>query len=394
MREALTAADVATLNGDGNFRVDRGLYLAVRRNGAARSWLLRYRYRGKPRWMGLGPTRLVSLTEARRKAIAAQTLLYKGVDPLSEGRVVEKKADDTPTFKECALSYIKAHESGWSNPKHRWQWEANFDRYAYKVIGALRVNEVTTDHTVEILEPIWADKTETAKRLRGRIEKILDWAKSKGYRHGDNPAAWRGTLSHRLPAPRRVQRVVHHVAVSYAKAPALYSALAANENLSARLLRFIMMTASRYGEAAHATWAEFDLEEALWVVPADRMKMRKEHRVPLAGAVVEMLKALKPKKAKPTDHVFIVPGNAKPLSDTAVRVMLRRYAPKDADTHGLRSTFRDWVAEQTDYPGEVAEAALAHIVSSEVERAYKRTSFVDKRRAMMGDWAAFLIGSK
>lgn len=397
MHRTLSAADIAELTRDGNHRVDRGLYLAIRKNGASRSWLFRYSRNGKAHWMGLGPARLVNLTEARRKAVAAEKLLLDGQDPLGAraiARASEKREAQVPTFAECAQTYIEVHEAGWANAKHRYQWKATLEQYAYPMIGKLPVNRIDTDHVFEILQPIWFEKIETAKRLRGRIEKVLDWARSKKYRDGDNPALWNGTLSHRLPAPRRVQKVIHHVAVPYADAPDFYAALGGNENISARLLRFIMLTAARFGEAAGATWMEFDLDAAVWTVPAGRMKMREEHRVPLSVPALEILKALRSEKTKPSDLAFIGQTKGKPVSDTAVRKMLRRVGPDKADTHGLRSTFRDWAAEQTDYPGEIAEAALAHTTGSAVELAYKRTAFLDKRRALMADWADYLTGVK
>jgi len=232
MTKSLTAIEIAALTGDGSFRVDHGLYLRIQNNGSARSWLFRYKRGGKSRWMGLGSARLLTQTEAKRKAVSAEKLLLDGTDPLTAKRETNGPGD-VPSFKECAEAYLKAHEPGWANPKHRYQWRATLEQLAYPEIGKLPVDQIDSDDIVNILEPIWLDRIETAKRLRGRIEKVLDWAKSKKYRTGENPAIWKGNLSHRLAAPRRIQKVAHHIAVPYVAAPGLYAAVADNKNTSA-----------------------------------------------------------------------------------------------------------------------------------------------------------------
>lgn len=393
MHRALTAAEVSELATDGNHRVDRGLYLAIRKDGKSRSWLFRYSRNGKAHWLGLGPARLFSLTDAKRKAVTAEKMLHDGVDPLgarAARREAEKSRAATPTFAACAEAFIAAHEDGWSNAKHAYQVRQSLETYAYPVIGQRPVDAIDANHLVEVLEPIWATKTETATRVRSRIESVLDWAASAGHRSGENPARWKGQLSHRLPPPRRVAKVKNHVAIPYADAPALFAA--ATETTTGQLLRFIMLTAVRFNEAARATWSEFNLDAAVWTIPGERMKTRQPHRVPLTDAALEILAVLKGDKPKPGSLVFKGQAKGKPISDTAVRKALRKIGPADADTHGLRSTFRDWAAEQTDYAGEIAEAALAHVTGSAVELAYKRTTFFDKRRALMTDWADFLAG--
>lgn len=395
MRRALTAAEVAEITKDGNHRIDRGLYLAIRKGGKSRSWLFRYSRNGRAHWLGLGPARLFGLTEAKRKAVAAEKLLHDGIDPLgarAARREAEKARAAMPTFAACAEAFIAAHQDGWSNAKHAYQVRQSLESYAYPIIGQRPVDAIDANHLVEVLEPIWATKTETATRVRSRIESVLDWAASAGHRSGENPARWKGQLSHRLPPPRRVAKVKNHVAIPYADAPALFAA--ATETTTGQLLRFIMLTAVRFNEAAKATWSEFNLDAAVWTIPGERMKMREPHRVPLTDAALEILAALKSDKPKPkpNDLVFAGQTPGKTISDTAVRKALRKIGPADADTHGLRSTFRDWSAEQTDYAGEIAEAALAHVTGNAVELAYKRTTFFDKRRALMTDWAGFLAG--
>jgi integrase len=387
----LTAGEVAALKKDGVHRVDVGLYLQIRNDGAKRSWLLRYRFGGRMRWMGLGPARLVTLTDAKRRAKAAQLLLLDGIDPMA-ARNAEREKVGVKTFAECATECIASMKSGWSNDKHAYQWTQSIETYANPVLGKLKVDQVTTNDVVKVLEPIWAEKSETADKLRNRIERVLDWAKASGMRSGDNPAAWRGALEYRLPPLSKVQIIVNHVAIPYADAPAVYAKLCEAETTSALALRLVMLTASRVGELLGATWQEFDLDAEIpvWTVPGSRMKMRRPHRVPLSPPAVELLRQIRRPNAKPTDLVISGKVRGKKLSDAAVRKALRKVSTPDADTHGLRSTFRDWTAEQTDHPVDVAKAAIAHTLGDKSETAYLRTDLFERRAELMSDWADFL----
>lgn len=394
MPAPLSAANVTAITAEGTHRVDRGLYLQIRSDGT-RSWLLRYRFRGRMRWMGLGPVRLVNLSEARRKALSAQKLLLDGHDP-----IVVRDAERRPssmTFGECAAEYIRTHEAGWKNAKHRYQWKATIRDYANPIIGDRPVDQVDAHYVLKVLKPIWTEKPETASRLRNRIEKVLDWAKVAGLRSGDNPARWRGHLEHSLPPLSRVQTIKHHEAIPHAAAPRLFAELTLRSTTSAKALTLILLTAARTGEVTGAVWEEFDLDAdvPIWVVPAARMKGRRPergpHRVPLSPPAVTLLRSLPGKR---TGTVFTGQSGAKPVSDAALRKLLRKLTGGNATVHGLRSTFRDWVAECTDYKPEVAEAALAHALGDDVETAYWRTDQFDQRVSLMADWAAFLAGGK
>lgn len=372
MARDLTIAEINAVTKEGLTRVSHGLYIQIR--GGSRTWLLRYRFRGRQQLLSIGPVRLINLTEAKRRAHAAQQMLHDGIDP-KQVRDAEQRASSM-TFAECATACIEALAPQWSNAQHKYQWEQTISQYANPTIGHLPVDQVDANHLVRILEPIWTTKTETATRLRERIERVLDWATSAGYRSGDNPARWKTSLSHRLPKPSAVQKIVHHVAVPVAEAPAVYTKLKAKELVSAKLARFIMLTVLRFGEAAKATWAEFDLDAEVPVmsVPAERMKMRRLHRVPLSDEAVVLLRSLRRKNAKPDDLVFEGQARGKWVSDTSVRKALRSAGPKDCewDTHGLRSTFRDWAAEH-NHDADAAEAALAHKLGDDVTTAYLRS---------------------
>jgi integrase len=392
MPRDLTIAEINAITKEGLTRVSHGLYLQVR--GASRIWLMRYRFRGRQQLMGIGPVRLINLTEAKRRVHTAHQILHDGKDP-KVLRDTEERASSM-SFAECATACIAALAPQWSNAQHSYQWQQTIDQYANPVIGHLPVNEVDANHLVKILEPHWSTKTETMTRLRERIERVLDWATSAGYRSGDNPARWKTSLSHRLPKPSAVQKIVHHVAVPVAEAPAVYTKLKAKELVSAKLARFIMLTALRFGEAGKATWAEIDLdaEVPMISVPAERTKMRRLHRVPLSDVAVELLRSLRPENPKPDGLVFEGQSRGKWVSDTSVRKQLRSVGPKDCDwdTHGLRSCFRDWCAEQ-GYDRDVAEAALAHKAGDDVTVAYLRSDLFIRRVGLMADWAGFLTGS-
>lgn len=357
----------------------------------ARSWLLRVTAAGKQRELGLGSFPSVTLTEARERARSLRAQLSSGEDPVAERQAsrsaaaAERAAQQT--FETLAGQYIAQHASGWKNAKHTAQWTATLKTYVEPVIGKLLVRDITTAHVIKILDPIWLTKTETATRVRSRLELVLDFAAARGLREGPNPARWRGNLDAALPKPAKVAKVQHHPAVPVADVAAVMARRRQQQGMGARALEFAVLTAARSGEVRGATWAELDLEKALWVVPAERMKAGREHRVPLTAPALALLAALP--KGKADDPVFAAPRGGM-LSDMTLSAVMRRMA-LDAVPHGFRSTFRDWASEHTDYPAEVAEMALAHAVGDKVEAAYRRGDLFEKRQQMMGDWAAFLV---
>ncbi|MBE7422217.1 MAG: integrase arm-type DNA-binding domain-containing protein [Zoogloeaceae bacterium] len=364
------------------------LWLQVGPTGG-RSWLFRYRFGGKARNMGLGPVHTVSLAEAREKAREARKLLLDGLDPGAEKRsrleAIKLAAAVQLTFDQCAEKYISAHRTGWRNPKHAAQWENTLATYASPIIGGVSAANVNTALVLRVLEPIWAIKTETASRLRGRIEAILDWAKVRGYRSGENPARWKGHLDKMLPARAKVKAVEHHPALQFSETAAFLVDLRRQEGVTARALEFAILTAARSGEVRGATWGEVDLRKAVWVVPRTRMKAGKEHHVPLSDAALHLLRALP--RFEGVDLVFPAPRGGQ-LSDMAMTVLLRRMG-LTITAHGFRSSFRDWAGETTAYPREVIEHALAHQLRDKTEAAYQRGALFDKRRRLMGDWATY-----
>lgn len=386
-----SALEVARLRAPGLVPVGTvpGLCLQITPTGA-RSWILRVKIGSKRRDMGLGAYPAVTLAQAREKARHARELIDQGQDPILERERKQSKlrAEQASviTFEAAARSFMDAKSAEWSNPKHAAQWTATLATYAYPVIGRLHVADVKQTHVLQILQPIWATKTETASRLRGRIENILDWAKARGYRKDDNPARWRGHLDKLLSAPEKTTKTVHHPAVPINEAAAFYVALSQRHGMAARALEFALLTAARSGEVRGAVWAEFDLNAGLWIVPAERMKARKEHRVPLSTSTIGILRALP--RLEGSEFVFPAP-RAGALSDMALTGVMRRMELKFVP-HGLRSTFRDWAAERTNYPTELAEMALAHTVGDKVEAAYRRGDMLERRAHMMQAWADFL----
>jgi integrase len=369
-----------------------GLYLQVTGDGG-KSWIYRFSLRGKPREMGLGSLTAVSLADARAKAATCRALRQDGVDPIEARRAQHAQAAldaaKAITFKEAAERYIAAHKAGWKAAKHAGLWENTLVTYAYPVIGKVSVQAVDTGLVLKILEPIWSTKPETAGRVRGRIEAVLDWAKSRGLRRGENPARWRGHLQYQLPARSKVRRVKHHAALPYADLPAFMVALREQDGIGARALEFTILTASRTGEIIGATRDEANAAEKLWTVPAVRMKAGREHRVPLSSRAVAILEEMTdPRNGQ---HKFVFPGgkHGKPLSNMAMAQVLKRMERDGITVHGFRSTFRDWAAERTGYPNEVVEMALAHAVSDKVEAAYRRGDLFEKRRRLMDDWEAY-----
>lgn len=391
----LSALQVSRLTESGHHAVGgvTGLYLYITPTGA-RSWVLRTLIAGKRRHMGLGAFPSVTLAMAREKARAARSEVEAGVDPIAARIEVVKKLKEenlnAVTFESAAKAYIDAHGDTWKNPKHRAQWSATLATYAFPVIGSLQTAHVTQAHVLAVLEPIWKTKNETAARLRGRIEAVLDWATVRGYREGENPARWKGRLDKLLPAPGKIQKTVHRKALTIDAVPQFMRDLRDKEGIAARALEFVVLTAARSGEVRGATWGEIDLDAAVWVVPGDRMKAGREHRVPLCTQAVELLKKMP--RFVGNEHVFPSP-RGKALSDMALLTVMRRME-MDAVPHGFRSTFRDWVGERTDYPRELAEQALAHTLENKVEAAYRRGDALEKRRTMMQEWSDFLYDTK
>ncbi len=365
-----------------------GLRLQVSPSGA-RSWILRVTVGGKRREKGLGGFPDVTLAGARDAARAARALIAGGADPIAEAKAarsaLQAAGASVLTFNECAEKYIRSHESEWKNPKHIAQWRSTLETYAGPVLGKLNVADIELPHVLGVLEPIWKTKTETASRVRGRIESVLDWAKVRGYRTSPNPAQWKGHLDHVLPAPGKVQKTEHHRALPIDEMPGFMRHLRKAEGLGALALEFAILTAARSGEVRGATWSEIDLNAAIWVIPSARMKMDKEHRVPLSDAALGVLRGLP--RIKGADLVFAAPRGGV-LSDMTLSAVLRRMEVP-AVPHGFRSSFRDWCSERTNYPREAAEMALAHAIGDKVEAAYRRGELFEKRRLMMKDWAAF-----
>jgi integrase len=367
-----------------------GLYLQVTASGA-KSWIFRFMLNGRAREMGLGPLHTISLAEARERARECRKLRLDGVDPV-EARKAKRAGERLAaamamTFAECAERYIAAHRAGWRNPKHAAQWPSTLQTYAHPVFGSLPVQAIDTALVTKAIEPIWQVKPETASRVRGRIEAVLDWAKVRGYRDGENPARWRGHLDKLLPARAKVRKVEHHPALPYTEMGDFIASLRQQEGVAARALEFLILTAARTGEVISARWSEFDLAEKVWTVPADRMKAGKEHRVPLSPAAVAIIEQMQ--AARVDAHQFVFPGGrlGKPLSNMAMLKLLQRMGRGDLTAHGFRSSFRDWAAERTSYPREVAEMALAHTVGDKVEAAYRRGDLFAKRRRLMEEWA-------
>jgi integrase len=388
----LSALVVANLSRPGRYSDGNGLWLQISPSGT-KSWVFRYDHDGKRHELGLGSVSVVSLAAAREAARAQRLLLQAGDDPLSVRRqqaaARRVEAAHAITFDQCAAKYITAHRAGWRNAKHAKQWETTLATYASPVIGDLPVAAVDTQLVLDVLEPIWHTRTETATRLRGRIEVVLDWAMVKGYRQGENPARWRGHLAQLLAPPRKVARVANRAALPWQDAPAFMARLRQREGVSPRALEFLILTAARSAEARGATWEEIDLERAIWSLPAERMKAGRAHRVPLSSRAITLLRML----SGGTALVFSSTG-LQPLSDMTLTAVLRRMERADITVHGFRSTFRDWCAEYAanTFAREVCEYALAHHVPDKVEAAYRRGDLLEKRRYLMEAWANYLDG--
>lgn len=393
--KAMTAMEVKRLAVPGMHAVGTvpGLHLQVLPSGG-RTWVLRVTVGAQAtgaqrrREVGLGGYPEVPLADAWQKARELRGKLKDGRDPVEERRAAKSAlsaaAASTITFEDAALKYIAAHEKSWSNAKHAEQWRNTLKTYAYPHIGKLHVSDIGVPHVLRVLEPIWHEKTETATRVRSRMEHVLTWAKGRGYRTGDNPAR-KEALVAQLPEARSVAKVKHHTALPVADVPAFMVRLRGQEGAGARALEFAILTAARSGEVRGATWGEIDRENKVWAVPADRMKAKKEHRVPLTAAALKLIP--RPEGAKDDELIFPAQRGGT-LSDMTLSAVLKRMEV-DAVPHGFRSSFRDWAAERTNHPHEVAEMALAHVVGNKVEAAYRRGDLFEKRRAIMKDWEKF-----
>jgi integrase len=364
-----------------------GLYQQVTQAGVA-SWTLRYMLSGVPRYMGLGPCSEVSLADAREKARKARDELREGIDPIEarKARKAARRLADAAavTFKTCAEQFIESNKSGWRNPKHAEQWTSTLATYAYPIIGNLPVQSIDNGLMIKVLKPIWDTKTETASRVRGRIEQILDYATVHHWRQGDNPARWKGNLDKVFKPRAKVQKVEHHAALAYAEVGAFMERLRSEEGIAAKALEFTILTAGRTNEIIGARWDEFDLGARLWTVPGKRMKAEKPHRVALSEAAIAILEKMK--ECREGDYVFPGGKAGRPLSNMAMAMLMKRM-DRSETVHGFRSTFRDWCAEQTNFPREVAEMALAHTVSDQVEAAYRRGDLFAKRRQLAEAWS-------
>ncbi|MEP7452416.1 integrase arm-type DNA-binding domain-containing protein [Phyllobacterium sp. SB3] len=364
------------LLGDGG-----GLYLNVKLSGA-KSWVFIWKNAGKRYEMGLGAYPSVKLAKARLLAADHRQAVAEGRNPIEERKQVAE-----PTFADCADMFLKSMDSQWRNEKHRAQWRMTLDKYA-KPISSFKVSEVRTEEVLKVLKPIWATKSETASRLRGRIERVLDFAKAKGWRNGENPALWRGHLKNILPARQKLTRG-HHAAMPYNGIAKFVGQLRVREAMAGKALEFIILTASRSGEVVNATWDEFDLDAKLWTVPAKRMKAGRVHRVPLSERAVEIVKELLETRESDNDYVFSGQKAKRPISAASIDMLMRRMKVDQYTIHGFRSAFRDWSGDETHYPREVAEQALAHTVGDATERAYRRSDALEKRRELMEAWASY-----
>lgn len=385
----LTAAQVKNLRTPGRHADGAGLYLVVDQAGSRR-WVLFYQSGGKRREMGLGSASEVTLADAREAARRAKEMVRAGSDPIEARKAASSATTAIPTLGEAAERLITDLAPGWRSPKTAPHWRRSFQTHA-KSIASKRVDRITTEDVLTVLRPLWTTKSETAGELRLRLERVLDGAKVKGWREGENPARWRGHLAHILPKRRRLTRG-HHPALPFDQLPGFMALLAAQPSMTARALEWTILTASRESMTLEARWSEIDERTLIWTIPADRMKTNKELRVPITSVMMQVLDRVRPPEVTADDLIF--PGNkpGRPLSNMAMDMLLRRHAPGYVP-HGFRSSFRDWAGEKTDFPREVAEAALAHTVGDETERAYRRGDALEKRRALMEAWGLFATTS-
>lgn len=388
----LTALKVKALNIKGMYADGDGLYLNVSSSGS-KSWIYRYSDKGRRREIGLGSYRDYSLARARERARACRDRVKAGLDPKAR-----PKAEPTiPTFTRAAARYVRAHRHGWTSRKHARIWVSSIKTYAKPILGNKSVADIQTEDVLTVLKPIWQSKTDTAKRVQSRVEAILDYSAALNWRDAVNPARWRGHLDKLLPRPSRVTPVNHRPAMPYQAVAAFMAELQTNESISSKALQVLILTATRTSEALGATWDEFDLEAAVWTIPAARMKGKREHRVPLPSTVVSILESLPRMVNNP--HVFLGARSGRPLSNMALLQLMRGMGygvggdRGDYVPHGFRSAFRDWAGEVSNFPGDVAEMALAHVVRNKVEAAYRRGDLFDKRRKMMVAWGEWCRAS-
>lgn len=394
----LTARAVINLKKPGWYPDGAGLYLQVT-SPTSKSWVYRYQISGKERRHGLGSydKNDRTLEWARREVEKCKEIRGNGYDPIEykKAKELEKNLLETKsiTFKECALAYIESHKLGWKNAKHESQWRNTLETYTYSIIGDLSVQDIDIGLVMDVLEPIWFEKTETASRVRQRIENILDWATVKGYRAGDNPALWRGRLDKLLPKRTKVQKPKHFEAMDYRDVPEYFRSLRKRDTVATRALAFTILTAARNGEARAVTTDELDSKDKVWTIPDTRMKADREHRVPLSAEALKIIKEMEPFKRHTDNYIFPGQAHSKPISEPSLLKVVKQH-DKTLTVHGFRSSFRDWCAEQTSYPREVAEAALAHAVKDKTEAAYQRGDMFEKRRKLMDAWSNYCLNSK
>lgn len=391
----LTALSVKRMSKPGLFADGGGLYLQVTTTGA-KSWIFRFKLHGRRRDMGLGGVDAVPLSDARERATAAKRLVERGIDPIEarkaalEAAEAASNAGSSKTFRDAVDAFLVANEARWRNSKHRAQWRSTLENYAFPKIGDLAVSDVDDARVIEVLTPIWGLKTETATRLRGRIERVLDFAAVKKWRSGLNPARWSGHLEHVFPRKSEIATVRKHPSMPYRNIPAFWPRLQIQDGMGARALELTILCATRTSETLGATWAEIDFERRLWVIPSARMKMGRQHRIPLSDPAIALLRKL----IAVQENDFLFPGQRpnKPLSNMAMSMVLRRLKLGHLTTHGFRATFRTWAGEETATPEQIMEAALAHAKGDKVAEAYNRGDLLDKRRVLMRLWGEFCTG--
>lgn len=395
-RNKLAARFVQTVKYPPKWHSDgAGLYLRVTKDGN-KSWVFVFPFPGykSPREMGLGSYPAVSLEKAREYAEAARLDVRNGIDPIEKKKkdrqLVALERGKAMTFDQCASAYIESHRAGWKNKKHADQWENTLNTYASPIIGNLSVDSIDTGLVLKVLEKdqLWTTKPETASRLRGRLEAVLGWATARKYRQGDNPAQWKNHLDTQLPPRSKVAKVAHHPALPYAEIGGFIQSLRAQAGVAPLALEFAILTAARSGEVIGATWQEFDLQHRVWIIPPERMKAEKEHRIPLSVRAGQILKEMEPLKVEDSSPVFQGKGG-KALSNMAMLAVLKRMGRADLTAHGFRSTFRDWAGETSAYPREVIEHALAHQLKDKAEAAYARGTLFTKRQRLMDEWATY-----
>ncbi len=395
VKHILTVKKIESLKKVGVYKDGGNLYLKVTPTGS-KSWIFRYVINSKRHFLGLGSFNDVCLTKAREEAQRLKTLLSQGIDPLDDRKRIEDEKllelAKLTTFKQCADAFLNKHIHELKNKKHIQQWQNTLEDYAHPIIGSMPIALIDTEHVMLCLTPIWSTKNETASRLRGRIEQVLAWATVSRYRTGENPARWRNHLDKLLAKPSKVQTVKHHEAMDYKLIPEFMRDLQQQDGVGARCLEFTIMTAVRTGEAIGATWAEINLTDKLWTVPANRMKAKKEHTVTLSDQCITLLHAMKAQQC--SDYVFSGQSRQGNLSNAAMTSALKRMGVKTKENpitvHGFRSTFSDWVTEQTNHPSDVREMCLAHTIQNKAEAAYRRGSIIEKRFILMNDWANYL----